>query len=226
MLLRCPVRHWPTWIQIALFPALGDNWRLAAALALGFLLGVGYGSAWGAGQWGPLAAWVAGAATFGAVVVALREASRSQRAREIDHEISRRRECIAALGDLWGAMVGQMIPFRDFVNYLDDLRQHFDPDQPHAPAVVTGPIQTYGDEIVDRIHAFFGEWASHVEPQLFTARLVLRGTPLYEPVQQVNEDANTIKIGRNSQYHKASHGRPPARHGAAHEHVAWPVGST
>lgn len=60
---------------------------VAAALALIFLLGVGYGQRWGAEQWGPLAAWVAGAATFGAVFVALREAARSQRAREIDHEI-------------------------------------------------------------------------------------------------------------------------------------------
>jgi hypothetical protein len=82
-------------------------WAIAggvvAALALIFVLGVGYGSAWGAEQWGPLAAWIAGAATFGAVIVALREAARSQRAREIDHEVSRRRECIAALGELWGA---------------------------------------------------------------------------------------------------------------------------
>lgn len=169
--------------------------RIIVTLGLIFLLGIGYGQQWGADQWGPLAAWLAGAATFGAVVVALREAARSQRAREVDYEISRRRECIGALGDLWGAMVGQMIPFRDFVNYLDDLRQHFDPNLPHVPAVavVTGPIQTYGDEIVDRIHAFFGEWASHIEPQLFTARMILRGTPLYEPMEQVNKDANTIK---------------------------------
>ena len=86
---------------------------IVAALALIFVLGVGYGQQWGAPQWGPLAEWIAGAATFGAVVVALREAARGQRSREIDYEISRRRECITALGDLWGAMVGQMIPFRD-----------------------------------------------------------------------------------------------------------------
>jgi len=166
---------------------------IVAALALIFVLGVGYGQQWGAPQWGPLAEWIAGAATFGAVVVALREAARGQRSREIDYEISRRRECITALGDLWGAMVGQMIPFRDFVNYLDDLREHFNPDEQHSPAPITGPIQTYGDEIVGRIHAFFDKWANHVEPQLFTARLILRGTPLYEPMEQVNKDANTIK---------------------------------
>jgi hypothetical protein len=70
---------------------------VVAALALIFVLGVGYGQQWGASEWGPLSAWIAGAATFGAVVLALREAARSQRAREIDHEISRRRECIKAL---------------------------------------------------------------------------------------------------------------------------------
>jgi hypothetical protein len=166
---------------------------IIVALGVIFVLGVGFGQQWGAPQWGPLAEWIAGAATFGAVVVALREAGRSQRAREIDHEISRRRECIKALGELWGALVGQMIPFRDLVNYLDDLKEHFNPDEQHSPAPITGPVPTYGDEIVGRIHALFDEWATHVEPQLFTAPLVLRGTPLYEPVEQVNKDANTIK---------------------------------
>jgi hypothetical protein len=54
-------------------------------------------------------------------------------------------------------------------------------------------VLTYGDEIVGRIHAYFDEWANRVEPQLFTARMILRGTPLYEPMEQVNKDANTIK---------------------------------
>jgi hypothetical protein len=166
---------------------------IVGALALIFLLGVGYGQEWGAPQWGPLASWVAGALTFGAVVVALREAGRSQRAREVDYEISRRRECIEALADMWGAAVGQMIPFRDFVNYLDDLPAPFNPDAQRNPNPLRETKTFGGDEIVGRIHAFFDEWANRIEPQLFTAGLILRGTPLYEPVVQVNKDANTIK---------------------------------
>jgi len=54
---------------------------IVAALALIFVLGVGFGSAWGAEQWGPLAAWLAGAATFGAVIVALRVSSCGRSAR-------------------------------------------------------------------------------------------------------------------------------------------------
>lgn len=69
---------------------------IIVALGMIFLLGVGCGQQWAANQWGPFAAWLSGAATFGAVFVALREAARSQRARESDHEISRRRECVTA----------------------------------------------------------------------------------------------------------------------------------
>jgi hypothetical protein len=125
---------------------------------------------------GPLAAWIAGAATFGAVFVALREAARSQRAREVDHEVSRRRECIAALGELWGALVGLIIDFRVFIDYLDDLGLTFNV----AAFVETEPgkVKRYGDILVERNQEFWDEWTKTVEPPLFTARLMLRGTPI------------------------------------------------
>ena len=93
----------PTWLIVAC---------ISVTLSLIFLLGVGYGQQWGANQWGPVAAWVSGAATLAAVVVALRQASIARResmdlqvARLIDHEVSRRRECIKALSELWAALV-------------------------------------------------------------------------------------------------------------------------
>lgn len=172
---RCGARS--TLADVNESPAFPPPWAIAggvaAALALIFLLGVGFGQQWGADQWGPLAAWVAGAATFGAVVVALREAARSQRARAVDHEISRRRECIAALGELWGALVGLIIDFRTFVDYLDDLGQNFNP----ATGVVSpGPgerqvLKTYGEVIGERIQDFFDKWAKAVEPPLLPPAL-------------------------------------------------------
>ena len=154
-----------------------------AALALIFILGVGFGQQWGAPQWGPLSAWIAGVGTFGAVFLALREAARGQREREIDHEISRRRECITALGDLWGAVIGMGGPggpVEIFINYLDGLDPEFNPKEQRIP------------EIVRRIQEFWGGWTSTVEPPLFTARLVLRGTPLYGPAGQLSEEISNF----------------------------------
>ena len=95
-------------------PSRAQRWVIvicfAVGLALGFLVASGFLNKWGANQWGPLAAWVAGAATLLAVVVALRQANIAQResrdlqfARLVDHEVSRRRECIDALANLWAA---------------------------------------------------------------------------------------------------------------------------
>ena len=77
---------------------------VVVVLALVSFVGFGVGQQWGAPQWRPLAEWLAGAATFAAVVVALRESFRARResmrahlARLVDHEVSRRRECIKAL---------------------------------------------------------------------------------------------------------------------------------
>ena len=105
---------------------------IVGALALVFLLGAGVGQEWGAEQWGPVAAWFAGAATLAAVVVALRQANHAQReaerghlARLVDHEISRRRECMEALGNLWAALVSLAADFRSLINYLDDLPSPF-----------------------------------------------------------------------------------------------------
>ncbi len=49
------------------------------------------------------------------------EARQGQIDRLVDHEVSRRRECIDALSQLWGAMVGMGIDFLTFTQYLDDL---------------------------------------------------------------------------------------------------------
>lgn len=172
---------------------------IVAALSLIFLLGFGVGGQWGAPQWGPLAEWLAGAATFAAVVVALqqsaqarREARRGHLARLVDHEVSRRRECMKALGELWAALVGVGMDFRSFVNYLDDLPREFNPvGQRH-----TGPLrelQTYGDEVIEQIQQFFAKWMDTIEPALFVALYLLHDTPMYPAVGQINDGINEIR---------------------------------
>jgi hypothetical protein len=152
---------------------------IVGALALVFLLGAGVGQEWGAEQWGPVAAWFAGAATLAAVVVALRQANIAQRearrghlARLVDHEVSRRRECIEALANLWAGITGMQMEF----------------------AAWTGKVQTLPlDSIPEETRRFSWEWQNRIEPPLFVALLVLRGTALYDAVGEVNDKINEIK---------------------------------
>lgn len=102
--------------------------------------------------------------------------------------------------------------------------KHFNPEEQRHPAPITGPIQTYDEEIVGFIHESFDKWTNHIEPQLFTARLVLRGTPLYEPMAQVNR-APTRSSRMESALSPDQSSRPAARDRAANEDVACPFGS-
>jgi hypothetical protein len=159
---------------------------IVGALALVLLLGIGFGQEWGAQQWGPVAAWFAGAATLAAVVAALwqarialrqadiarRESGDLQLARLVDHEVSRRRECIEALANLWASITGMQMEF----------------------AAWTGKVQTLPlDSIPEETRRFSWEWQNRIEPPLFVALLVLRGTPLYDAVGEVNDKMNEIK---------------------------------
>jgi hypothetical protein len=168
---------------------------IVGALALVFLLGAGVGQEWGAEQWGPVAAWFAGAATLAAVVVALRQANVARResmdlqlARLMDHEVSRRRECIKALGDLWAALAGMTIEFASFTDYLDNLPRHFDPNRPRTDSV---PPERLGEplayEMGRRIQNFYDEWVQVIQPPLFVALALLHGTAMYGAVVGIND---------------------------------------
>ena len=170
---------------------------IVGALALVFLLGAGVGQEWGANQWGPVAAWLSGAVTLAALIVALRqanialsqsrdaqrEARQGQMDRLVDHEVSRRRECIDALSQLWGAMVGMGIDFLTFTQYLDDLDTQFNPTEEHV------------DEIIERIRDFAHNFTNKIQPPLFRAVLVLHETPLESAVNQIT--AGTKAIGEH-----------------------------
>lgn len=195
----------PTWLIVV---------GIVAALALIFVAGAGFGQQWGAEQWGPVAVWLSGALTLGAVIVALRQAIIAQRQaaiaqrqaddarresirlqfdRLVDHEISRRRECIDALSELWGALVGMGIEFLAFTQGLDDIDATFDPAQQRTPSGIRGG-KLYGEELAEGIRDFFGRWATATQPPLFRARLVLRGTPLQTGVVEVSD--GITKVGR------------------------------
>jgi hypothetical protein len=192
-------------------PSGAQRWVIVGCfgggLALGSFVAYGLMGRWGAEQWGPVASWLAGALTLAAVVAALRQAGiaqqqagiaqresmRLQGDRLVDHEVSRRRECIDALSELWGALVGMGIQFLAFTQELDDIDARFDPDQQRTPSGIGGG-KLYGEELVEGIRDFFGRWAAATQPPLFRARLVLRGTPLQTGVVEVSD--GITKVGR------------------------------
>jgi hypothetical protein len=195
----------PTWLIVT---------GIVVALGLIFLLGLGYGQRWGANQWGPVAAWLSGALTLAAVVAALhqsriaqrqaviaqqqadethREAMRLQEDRLIDHEVSRRRECIQAISDLWAALVGMSFEFTSFTDYLVNLPTSFNgaltrddglpPERPGEPFI---------NEIGRHFETFYASWFRAIQPPLFVALAVLYGTDMYDAVDGINGDIAKI----------------------------------
>lgn len=166
---------------------------IVGALTLVFLVGGGVGQEWGAEQWGPVAAWVSGAATLAAVGVALWQASVARRgsmrlelARLVDHEVARRRECIKALGDLWAAIVGLTDEIRSFTDYLDNLQPYFNLNIPRVAEGSIGPSPR--QELNLRFRAFYDEWNGAITPPLFVALAILSGTGVaYDALLELNE---------------------------------------
>ncbi len=166
---------------------------LIGACALIFCVGFGFGQGWGSDQWGPFSEWLAGALTLGAVVVALRESLRGQRARLVDHEYARRRECLKALGDVWGGLTQIGMEFLAFKNFLDELPMQFDATDHYWDSwPPEGPPSSLGDKITDRLRVFMTRWVEHVEPPLFVARALLHDTRLNAAVNQISADIKKI----------------------------------
>jgi hypothetical protein len=180
-------------------PSATQRWTIAlcfaGGLALGGLVAYGLMSRWGADQWGPFAAWLSGLATLAAVIVALRQAdiarheSRDlQLARLVDHEVSRRRECIEALGDLWTALIGLSMKFDSFTAYLDRLPKDFAKRLRVADDV---PPERFGEpfanEYLRHVEDFYNEWIQATQPPLFVALAILHGTGMHRTVHELNE---------------------------------------
>jgi hypothetical protein len=85
------------------------------------------------------------------------------------------------------------IGFLAFTQELDDIDATFDPSQQRTPSGIRGG-KLYGEELAERIRDFFGGWTRAIQPPLFRARLVLRGTPLQTGVIEVSD--GITKVGR------------------------------
>jgi hypothetical protein len=179
------------YVERRWLPALLFITVLASVYFLAFGLKVG----WGASEWGSYGQCVGSAFTLAAVVVALREASRgyreslkAQRSRLIDHELTRRRENLDALADLWAALMGINMAALKFRGYFDSLPRVFNanvprPDQDDPDAT----DQPLAFEIQAQYEIYLARWVEVVEPPLFVALTMLKGTPLYEPLRDLNK---------------------------------------
>lgn len=173
------------------------RWRhgvvVVGVLVTAFFLGHGIEAHWGAGQWGPYSAWVAGGLTLAAVSVALSESVRTHRIRAIDHELTRRRECLQALAGVWTALTTMSLEFIVFTDYVQNLPERFDPNDPRPDDVPSDhPGQAFAFDIRQRVEEFLTKWTSTVEPPLFMALALLQDTPLDQPIKDVTEAIRQI----------------------------------
>lgn len=132
--------------------------------SLGFLV-YGLLEHWGAAQWGSYGQSVGSAVTFAAVVVALREAFRADRARLVDHELSRRREAISALSELWAGIDRMSAPLLMYSGFLEFLPHTFDPEVPLSDHELEGGMITdekSGRAIQLRSIDFMNQWGSEI----------------------------------------------------------------
>lgn len=174
-------QHWPHAIV-----------AVAALLALSFLA-LGLISKWGAQQWGSYADWVVGGLTLAAVTVALWQAFRGEHARLVDHDMARRRECIGALSDLWGAITQMSLKFPMLTDFYKNLPERFNPNLPRRDNVTPKrPGMLLAEEMSEGFFEFTQTWLELLEPPLFVALSLSRGTPLDDPMKELNKSIRRI----------------------------------
>lgn len=195
-----------TGVKQGWLPALVGTSFVASVSFLAY----GLAEHWGSSQWGSYGQCVGSAFTLAAVVTALREASRgrreslkAQRSRLIDHELTRRRENLDALGNLWAALMGINMAALKFASYFDNLPRQFNANHPRPdqddPDATDRPLAY---EMGAQYETFLARLVEVVEPPLFVALAILKGTPLYEPLRELNKlfaDYKTVEIPKLSE---------------------------
>lgn len=160
---------------------------LVVVLTSVYFLAFGVVRRWGASEWGSYGQCVGSALTFVAVVIALRESLRGQRARRVDHEVARRRECLKAVGDVWTGLAQMTFPFLSFTDYLENLPERFNPNLPRQDNVPPDhPGEAIAYDIGDRVMLFVTKWAELVEPPIFFALALVKNTPMDGPMKEIN----------------------------------------
>ncbi|MDO3298144.1 hypothetical protein P5V47_05500 [Mycobacteroides abscessus subsp. massiliense] len=166
---------------------------LVAVLVSVFFLAFGLTAHWGSSQWGSYGQCVGSGLTFAAVVVALRESLRGQRARAVDHEVTRRRECMKAVADVWTGLAQMSLYFISFTDYLQNLPERFNPNLPRQDNVPADhPNEAIAFDIGLRVENFVVKWTEIVEPPLFIALSMLKHTPFDEPMKDINTGIRDI----------------------------------
>lgn len=167
---------------------------LIVVLASVYFLAYGLMARWGASEWGSYGQCVGSAVTFAAVVVALRESFKGDRARLVDHEISRRREAIDALSELWAGIdrtSGELLMYSGFLEYLP---VSFDSEMPlsqHELETTTSDEKA-GRAIQLRHVEFMNLWGPNVGTPLFKALTLMKGTALDQPLHELNKQITAI----------------------------------
>lgn len=196
-------KRFPGWILALVF--------VCVFVPTGFLA-FGIAAHWGAQQWGSYGQCVAAGLTLAAVVVALRESLRgqgealsAQRSRLIDHELTRRRENLNALADLWAAIIKMNSPIMRFQHFFDDLPERFNPrfsrDDYLAQHATGPPLES---EIVGTYEDLVAKWTETVEPPLFTCLALIQGTKFAPPLNELNlllhdlKSIHLLELGRTS----------------------------
>jgi hypothetical protein len=134
---------------------------------------------------GTLSEWLASVLTFAAVAVALRESLRGQRSRLVDHELSRRRENLAALSELWAAITAMAMPMIKYRIYFENLPPTFDANKPRTDNDPDATDQPLAFEVGFKHEAFVSLWTQTIEPPLFTALAILHGSALEQPLRDL-----------------------------------------
>lgn len=166
---------------------------LATVFVSAFFLTYGLAAHWGSSQWGSYGQCVGSASTFVAVVIALREALRGQRARAIDHEVARRRENMKAVADVWTGLAQMSLYFISFTDYLQNLPEQFNPNLPRQDNVPADhPGEAIAFDIGLRVEKFVIKWTELVEPPLFIALALLKNSPLDQSMKEINTGIRDI----------------------------------
>jgi hypothetical protein len=158
-----------------------------------YFLAYGLAGHWGASEWGSYGQCAGSALTFAAVVIALRESLRGQRARAVDHEVARRRECLKAVGDVWTGLAQMSLYFIFFTDYLQNLPHTFDPNLPRPNNVPADhPGEPIAFDMGIRVQNFVGKWTELVEPPLFVSLTLVKNTMLDQPMKDINAGIRDI----------------------------------
>lgn len=165
-----------------------------AVFVASFFLAFGFATRWGAQQWGSYGQCVAAGLTFAAVVVALRESFKSDRARRVDHEVARRRECIDVLADLWTGISKMALVVPEFTAFLRGLPSEFDLDEPLQDHVfgMASNQSAAATDIQEKWLEYMHRWNTEIGSQVFKAFSVISGTPLDEPLMDLKNSLNAI----------------------------------